>query len=295
MTAIVHNVEHVFRTYHVPLDNALTNKLASLSYESKWCNSNIWFSHATELDSTTLYYMLPDRYEALKLLTGLEYEYVEMRIGDIKIFALGLCCKPKPFGPFFNNTMAKNLGKHFTSLSLPALYEIRFAIALNDDMKTSKNRMTAWKQSYSDSFEYLTIHRHIVQCVGKALDIPMLCHDLTKTTLVSIALGRLYHWSGDQETTRPVDCALDVVRECHQRLENHHPQHDNLDKNRLFVDRISVRIQKEEAVPEKRGFDVKEAFIPRDCACAWDEFKQKYARVNLYDFVTPHLRSRCAS
>ena len=73
MTALVHHVQHIFRTYHVPLDNVLTDKLATLSYESQWCNSDIWFSHCTELDSTTLYYLLPDRYEALKLLTGLEY------------------------------------------------------------------------------------------------------------------------------------------------------------------------------------------------------------------------------
>ena len=84
-----------------------------------------------------------------------------------------------------------------------------------------------------------------------------------------ISEDSLYHWSGDQETTRPVDCALDVVQKCHQHLENnHHPQHDGLDKNRLFVDCISARIQKEETVPEKREFDAKEAFIPIDCACA---------------------------
>ena len=64
-----------------------------------------------------------------------------------------------------------------------------------------------------------------------------------------ISEDSLYHWSDDPETTTPVDCALDVVRECHQHLENHHPHHDGLYQNRLFVDCISIRIQKEEVVP----------------------------------------------
>ena len=56
MTALVHHMQHIFRAYHVPY-NALTDKLATISYDSQWCNSDIWFSHCTELDSTTLYYL----------------------------------------------------------------------------------------------------------------------------------------------------------------------------------------------------------------------------------------------
>ena len=48
MTALVHHMQHIFRAYHVPY-NALTDKLATISYDSQWCNSDIWFSHCTEI------------------------------------------------------------------------------------------------------------------------------------------------------------------------------------------------------------------------------------------------------
>ena len=139
MTAIIHHVQQIFRTYLVPQDDALMDKLAALSYESKWSNSSVWHSHATQLDSTKLYYFLPDRYEALKLLTELDYDYVPMTIGDINIYAMGICYKPQPFGPFMNRTMSKNLAKYLPSLSLQALYELRFAMILNQNTRSSRN------------------------------------------------------------------------------------------------------------------------------------------------------------
>ena len=286
MTALIHHIQHIFRTYHVPLDKNRMEKLAQLSYESPWCKSDLWYSHSTPLDQTTLYYFLPDRYEALKRLTETDFDYVEMTIGDITIYAMGLCSKPKPFGLFFNSTMKKNLVKTLTTMSLSSLYEMRFALALNEDMKVSKDQANRWKKSYADSFDYLTRHRHIVRRVGEALSIPMEDHDLTKTTLVSIALAGVHHWTGPTPP-HPASMAQDVILHCHCELESHHPQHHDLDKDKLFADRISVRLQKEDPVPEAKGFDVDDKWIPDDCAAEWEAFKQKYAHINLYSFIAP--------
>ena len=48
-------------------------------------------------------------------------------------------------------------------------------------------------------YVYLTLHRRIVREVGRMLECYMEDHDLTKTRVVQIALGYMWHWI---DTTR---------------------------------------------------------------------------------------------
>ena len=269
--------------------------IATLSFQSNWHKSRIWFTMATQLDDTDIYYFLPDRYHALSKLTEEHYRYVVVNAGDIQLYVMGLCSKKQPFAPFWTDTMRKNLVRFLPTISIPALHELRFALRLEQYFEERQNYdvVLNWEDAWYDCRRYQNTHRKYVIAVGKALDISMTSHDLTKTRMVQVALGYLYHWRFDMEVHNDtlVNLAKEVVQECHTKLEPHHPEFGpGFNAAEMFCDRIAVRIQKQPPVLEANGFDLHEQFIPMQCKDAWIKFKEEHSHVNMYKAVDPNKK-----
>ena len=268
--------------------------IATLTFKSNWYKSRIWFTMATRLDDTDIYYFLPDRFYALSKLTEEHYDYVVVNAGDIQLYVMGLCSKNQPFAPFWTPVMRKNMIRFLPHLSLPALHELRFALCLENhfEERAYYQHVLDWEEAWYNCQRYQTKHRKYVIAVGKALGISMESHDLTKTRMVQVALGYLFHWNENRDGMRNstlVNLAKDIVQECHTKLEPHHPEFGpGFNAEEMFCDRIAVRIQKQPPVLKFNGFDLHEQFIPIQCKDAWIEFKNEHSAVNLYKAVDPN-------
>ena len=267
-----------------------TQDIAQLTFKSKWHQSVVWHTYACQLDDTNIYYFLPDRFQALYRLTSEYYDYVVVNTGDIQLFVVGLCSKKQPFAPFWTNTMTKNLVQYLPTLSMQAMYELRFALCLEKDLEDvgTYTHLLHFEQAWNDCRRYQLTHRKYVVAVGKALNIPMESHDLTKNRIVQIALAYLWHWKEDYgvQNSTLYNLAQDVVKQNHTMLEPHHPEFGpGFNTDEMFCDRIAVRIQKQPAVLEANGFDLHEKFIPEQCKDAWRKFKAEYSHIDLYKAI----------
>ena len=123
----------------------------------------------------------------------------------------------------------------------------------------------------------------------------MECHDLSKTRLLSTALALLFHFEEERTQSDPHEknlnqLAWDAVRAGHLELENHHPefkgQHSPVDPLKLFVDRLSVRVQKN-GYPGMDSWDMPLHFIPMEYRELWEQFKAENQHVDLYAHLCP--------
>ena len=79
---------------------------------------------------------------------------------------------------------------------------------------------------------------------SKWFNIDMDDHDLTKSRIVQISLGFLWHWSSENvQSSHMKKLALDTVHAGHLEVEDHHPEHEKMgmglvDVHKLFVDRL---------------------------------------------------------
>ena len=105
-----------------------------------------------------------------------------------------------------------------------------FARCLQEELDVAdSDRLYLWLKSFRDSNDYLTMHRLIVRQVGHLLNIDMDDHDLTKSRIVQIALGFLWHWSGENDQSSHMKkLALDTVHAGHLEVEDHHPEHEKV-------------------------------------------------------------------
>ena len=113
-------------------------------------------------------------------------------------------------------------------------------------------------------------------------------HDLTKTRLVQIALGLLWHWPGDRtaDESQLTDVAMDAIRAGHLEVENHHPEFesvnaDRVDVHKLLTDRVCVHLQKDPK-DTKKGWDVNLNFIPTIYREEWFRFAEQHKDICLY-------------
>ena len=240
----------------------------------------LWLSYATRLDETRLMYVLPDMHQALSLLTGVEMKYFEGKIGDMKLYIIGLWDLEQPFGPFWES----GLTIPTEGISTRAKHMFHFGEIIQNEILKHLEEL---KECYRKSASYLYIHRAYVLAVGRALGIDMQDHDLSKTNILILALGFLWHWGVTQipRSNRVVECATQTVLIGHLQFENHHPQFlGDLDVYKMFADRISVHLQKD---PEDNegGWGIHPHFIPPECKDNWIAFKEKHRYINMYNVI----------
>ena len=142
------------------------------------------------MDITGLMYFLPETYEMLASLTGKRFDYVSAQWGDITLYIICFCYGEQPFGPFWQGHFLD----HFKDLS-PRMKRIcAFVKLLQKDIDASNaDKVYEWIRSYRKSESNLSLHREIVKQVGNLLEMDMNDQDLTKSRVVQIALGFLWH------------------------------------------------------------------------------------------------------
>ena len=252
-----------------------------------WKFSSLWSSWATCLDDGFIVFFLPDTHKALTILTGKHVDYIPTRIlgSKMTLYLVGYCGGELPFGPFWSEKFTDKLDQ----ISSHMRRKLHFAKQLQETLKSvDGERSSYWMKSYRDGVDYLSIHRQTVRAVGKLVDIDMNDHDLTKTRIVQIALGFLWHWPGERELheIELKDAANDTVRAGHLELENHHPEFEQghfeaLDVYKMLTDRVSVHLQKDPR-DSMNGWDININFIPINYREEWYNFVEVHKDKNLY-------------
>ena len=264
------------------LKNDTAHVREMLLRDSEWRSHPIWLAYATRLDQSCVMFYLPDMYNALVKLTGEDFGYYEAKTcsGDITLFIIGTFEGEQPIGPFWNNEMSPP-EKGITSCAKRLL---KFG---KEAQKELEMHRMEWGFSCRESERYHSIHRKCVRRVGKVLGVDMEDHDLTKTRIVQIALGYMWHWAGDKSLRSEtlMELASDAIKAGHLELENHHPQfHGEIDCEKMFANRVAVHLQKD-AADDGNGWLLNPMFIPDQYKQQWETFRRKNEHLNLYDSV----------
>lgn len=145
--------------------------------------------------------------------------------------------------------------------------------------------ISAWRASE----EALREHRKLVLKLGQLLHEDMFDHDMTKTSLVRVALGVMWHYKSDKGVL-PEEYrmkALACVHAGHLELEDHHPESvykgefEEVGARRLLVDRLSVHLQKDEK-DDKGGWDIRPCFVPPEFRSEFVKLRNRFGDVDLY-------------
>ena len=264
--------------------------------EMRWIEHPIWIAFGTKLDESDIIFFLPDMFNALVHLTGLEVDFIKAETinGSIALYLVGVYRDEQPMGPFWDKSFPDLIDMPHT-LDSSVLRILRFAKAMQDDLDKGE-RMGLWKSSYQISYEYLTVHRQCVREVGRILSVDMEDHDLTKSRIVQMALGYLWHWNGSKTESdlQLNELAMDAIRAGHLEVENHHPEYKrgHVEVEKLFTDRIAVHLQKDPR-DEAGGWDLNPKFIPVTYKTQWGIFKQEHKEKdlnkNVRDILIPTL------
>ena len=245
-----------------------------------WASHPIWLAYATRLDQSQIMFFLPDMYDALVKITGVDFGCYEAytRSGDITLYIIGTYEGDQPVGPFWDESM----GFSEKGLSASVAQLLKFGKEAQNDLSNKQ-----WITSCRDSEKYLSIHRGCVRRVGKILGIDMEDHDLTKSRIVQVALGYMWHWSGDgaMRSESLMKLASEAIKAGHLERENHHPEyHGEIDPEKMFADRLAVHLQKDK--PDGgNGWLLNPKFIPDQYKDQWKTFREKNEHLNMYDLV----------
>ena len=130
--------------------------------------------------------------------------------GDITLFIIGTFEGLQPVGPFWDNEMSLP-EKGITS------YAKRLLKFGKEAQKELEMHSEEWVVSSQNSEKYLSTHRKCARRVGKVLEVDMEDHDLTKTRIVQIALGYMWHWAGDKSLRSEtlMELASDAIKAGH--------------------------------------------------------------------------------
>ena len=252
--------------------------LMDLIETSTWASHPLWLAYGTKLDSSDLVYYCPEMFDTLTALTGEDVPYVKAHNGKITLLIVGAYAGEIPLGPFWTDDVKipKTMGKT-RSVRL-----LRFGQAVQRDLE---HRRAQWESSLRDGKFYLTTHRDCARAVGRVLGIDMENHDLTKTRIVQVALGFMWHWQGGRATGDEdlMAMARDAISAGHLEVEDHHPEFagGSMDPLKMFADRLSVHLQKD---PQDvgNGWLLKECFIPEAYRDQWRDFSDANRHLDLY-------------
>ena len=265
--------------------NNLRDLTLDYAWRKTWSSHPYWASWATKFDETGLVYFLPEVYDTLALLTGKKLDYVQVWCGNQLLYAVGFYRGELPFGPFWHDDFKfkmKFLDSRMARICI-------FAQCLQEELDAAdSDRLQLWLKSFRESKDYFIMHRLIVRRVGHLLNIDMDDHDLSKSRMVQIALGFLWHWSGENDQSSHMKkLALDTVHAGHLEVEDHHPEHEktgmgSVDVHKLFADRLSVHLQKD-ARDRHGGWNIHPNFIPPQYQKEWIAFFTRHMKIDLYE------------
>lgn len=253
----------------------------SISKAWQWANDPLWLAHATRLGDTNVFYFWPETFFALRACIGHGPDYwIVYTNDDVPIYVVGQYRGKQPLGPFWRSDLVIHKGLSRTEKAL-----LKFAKALQRYIEMGPHDLEA---STVISRTYFDLHRKIVRKCGQVLGVDMEDHDLTKSRLVQVALGYWWHYAGER-VKELLELAKAAVTMGHCERENHHPefetaQNGDVDMYKLFIDRVSVHLQKDPR-DALRGWDVKDVFVPPQYKNFWNEFRDSYGYIDLYEKV----------
>ena len=264
------------------LENDTSQERENISRDTDWASHPIWLAYATRLDQSQIMFYLPNMYDALVKTTGEDFGYYEAHTcsGDITLYIIGVYEGNQPVGPFWDD----NLCQTQKDVSDCAKRLLKFGKEAQSVLEFYSKE---WHISCDNSEKYLTIHRKCVRRVGKVLGVDMEDHDLSKTRIVQVALGYMWHWGGDNSmrTESLMLLARDAIKAGHLERENHHPEfHGDIDCNKMFADRLAVHLQKD-LPDEGNGWLLDPRFIPDEYKGQWELFRTKHMHLNMYRLV----------
>ena len=279
-------VSEALVTSGVVLINDTPTTTEYLSQDTNWASHPTWLAYATRLDHSQVMFYLPDLYEAIVALTGVDFGYYEARTrsGDITLYIIGVFVGVQPIGPFWDkNFSLSNVGETGCAVRL-----LKFGKSAQDELEVYEKE---WESSCSESEKYLSIHRACVRRVGQVLGVDMEDHDITKSRIVQVALGYMWHWTGNKSmrTESLMQLAQDAIKAGHLELENHHPEfHGQIDYEKLFADRVAVHLQKD-SPDGGNGWLLDPRFIPGQYREQWEAFRQKHRHLDMYTLVWDYI------
>ena len=287
MSLLRDRILKIFNDYEIPYVIETINELVEMSYFGQWVNDSVFRSWATELDKTQLFYMLPERYEALKQLTGATFPAIPVVIGKVNIVLLGVTSKVPRFGPWVNSRMIKRILNSNLDFDEGVLAELKFAMLLQNYVDSDSEYYWQMKKAFDASMNWFRLHRKVVNRVFKALMLDDMGHDLTKDPLVQVALGYIWYYPQELRNNKLMDAANDVIRFSHFHKESHYmTSTKKVNLELLFADSLAYHLQNtEKPLYQERGFDVASRYIPAEAKDQWDTFKSIHRCVNLWDWV----------
>lgn len=195
---------------------------------------SVWSAWCTEL-CPGVFYVTPKEYEILAVLTG-------KRPNILKTINVG--------GRVTLNVLKDTPISHKTWLPSDVPEEIRDKPEIKFAKIIEEHKHKCWfLDAWKKSSDYTKKHLNNVRYIGEHSKVDMRDHDLTKTTMVIIALGLAWHVDAKSSEGYSEDLkteAMNLVEKFHLEAEDHHPQHGVFNIKRLTVDRFSVHLQKME-------------------------------------------------
>ena len=86
---MMEGIRFVLNDLHISLtdvndsdDNIIFEELAS---STEWAKNSTWLSYATELGISNIYFFTPELYNALAIVTGIEFGYWNGKVGSSDI------------------------------------------------------------------------------------------------------------------------------------------------------------------------------------------------------------------
>ena len=268
--------------------NVDPNDLGEIANAFDWAKDKRFLAYATRLDRTNVFYFQPQIYEAIKKIWGIPGpKYWKAHSNDGKtFFVVGLYNGAQPIGPFWDeNADLSVLENPFAGCESMQQVKDIFVFAKSIQPYLSQQQ-SEFSKSLKFALNYHMLHRCLVRRVGNLTKVDMADHDLTKSRIVHIGLAYAYHWCGGQRDDQLLKLAGACVRAGHCSQEDHHPEFEVLgrgrvDTSKLFVDRVSVHVQKDPNDGEL-GWGVAKQWIPEEYQKAWSEFKSEHRHNDLY-------------
>jgi len=270
--------------------------LEEIRHAYAWADDERVLAYATRLDRTNIFYFQAPVLEGVRHVWGdvdRPHLWPAINADDKILWIVGLYDGPQPLGPFWDDDadlealerVAVSVGNAPDYPAMPHLVDMfLFAREVQRLIDADPAR---YKRALTEALRYHTLHRIVVRRVGAVTNVDMDDHDLSKSRIVHVALALWHHWQG---TPHPCPLLLELAKKCvragHCEVENHHPeyaevQNDDVDPDKLLVDRLSVHLQKD---PNDRqhGWGVDLNYIPAQYLQDWDEFKKTNGHMKLY-------------
>ena len=240
MDLIYRKIRAVQREFNVSMSYEQVQKLATVSFNARWEDSEIFCSHLTELGSSHLFYVDPEFFLCLSTLTNSTHDYVELEINNRTVYVLGFGTQAPKLSLFWTDSMGENYRK-ITNCRNYVLAEMGMAHAVQIEMDRGEGRVDAIVKAYDQGMKLLKHYYELRIRCASALNMDNDAYDVTRSKFVNLAESLLDYYPDDapplNRTT--VDVCRQVVAFVHHRRfdKNEHYTEGPLKLDQLFLDR----------------------------------------------------------